>query len=131
LLSARGGAEDLSDGTKLSVNNIRKREYHHLNPAAWLKDQGIEEEIAYRALNCILVTWKTNRVISAKEPIAYLKERCEISTLGEPEIRRRLETFFVNYDELAAGDYLRFLENKAKASKTAIVALCNGIVWKP
>ena len=30
---------------------------------------------AYRAVNCALITWRTNRTISNKDPIAYLKER--------------------------------------------------------
>jgi uncharacterized alpha-E superfamily protein len=41
------------------------------------------DEQVFRALNCALVTWRTNRTISNKNPIAYLKERADNSALGE------------------------------------------------
>lgn len=131
LLSLRGGAEDISDGATISINNINNREYHHLYPVDWLEKKGIEEDLSYRALNCVLVTWKTNRKISAKEPISYLRERCEASSLGKDEIMRRLKTHFVEYEHLASGDYEEFLKNRAIECKNAINSLCNGKAWKP
>lgn len=131
LLSLKGGAEDIADGALVSIENIQQREYHHLYPVAWLKDNGFDEEDAHHALNCTLVTWRTNRRMSAKEPIDYLLERCEASKLGAPEIRRRLATHFVNFDLLRKGDYKRFLSERAKACEHAIRTLCTGIVWKP
>jgi hypothetical protein len=131
LLSLRGGSEDISDGASVSIDNIQQREYHHLYPVAWLKEIGFDEENAYRALNCILVTWRTNRKIWAKEPIEYLKERCEASTLGEGEIRRRLNTHFVDFDLLAKGNYEEFLSKRAQVNDNAVRALCDGIAWKP
>jgi hypothetical protein len=131
LLTLRGGAEDIADGTSASLTTIQQREYHHLYPVAWLKENGFDEEDANRALNCILVSWKTNRRISAKEPIKYMLERCEASTLGETEIRRRLKTHFIDFDLLAEGDYHRFLETRANACIDAIKSLCDGNVWRP
>ena len=131
LLTLRGGAEDIADGAVLSLGNIQGREYHHLYPAAWLKDKGIDEEDADRALNCALVTWRTNRKIAAKEPLKYLLERCEASTLGESEIRRRLRTHFVDFNLLAKGEYDTFLEERANNFELAIKALCAGHAWKP
>jgi len=131
LVSLRGGAEDIADGAVLSHTNIQGREYHHLYPAAWLEDKGFGEEDADRALNCALVTWRTNRKISAKEPLKYLLERCEASTLGESEIRRRLQTHFVDFDLLAKGEYQTFFEERARNFELAIKALCAGHAWKP
>jgi hypothetical protein len=131
LVSLRGGAEDIADGAVLSHANIQGREYHHLYPAAWLEDKGFGEEDADRALNCALVTWRTNRKIAAKEPLKYLLERCEASTLGESEIRRRLKTHFVDFDLLARGEYQAFLEERAKNFELAIQALCTGRPWRP
>jgi hypothetical protein len=131
LPSLRGGAEDISDGATVSVENIQHREYHHLHPVAWLREKAFDDENANRALNCVLVTWRTNRAISAKEPVEYLKERCDASRLDEEEIRRRLRTHFVNFDLLAAGDYKEFLAKRAQSSAEAISALCDGKVWTP
>ena len=130
-MSLRGGAEDIADGAVLSPGNIQGREYHHLYPADWLKDKGIDEEDADQALNCALITWRTNRKIAAKEPLKYLLERCEASTLGEPEIRRRLVTHFVDFDLLAEGEYHGFLEERARNLGLAVKDLCAGHPWKP
>jgi len=131
LLSFRGGAEDIADGATISSANIRSREYHHLYPVAWLESKGISEDLASRALNCIMITWKTNRTVSAKEPLKYLLERAEASRLGEAEIRRRLKTHFVPYDLLAAGDYEAFMSERATACRRAIQSLCDGSAWNP
>ena len=106
-LMLKAGAEDLADGARATVNSIaskdRPREYHHPFPASTLADAGIPGDRIYRALNCAPITWRTNRAISNKDPIAYLKERAENSALGEAELRRRLRTHLVPYSELAVG----------------------------
>lgn len=132
LLTLKGSAEDIADSFPLSRDNIKGREYHHLYPVAWLKETGIfEEEKAYCALNCILITSKTNRKISRKEPAQYLLERCEASDLGEEEIRRRLKTHFVDYDLLTESDYEDFIEKRAESCEYAIKELCRGNPWTP
>lgn len=128
LLSVKGGAEDIADGSPLSMSNIQQREYHHLYPVAFLKG-GKQNQNIYSALNCILVTWRTNRKISAKEPVKYLLERCEASKLGKEEIRRRLKTHFVDFNLLGEGNYDKFLEERARTCELAIKSLCDGNVW--
>lgn len=66
------------------------------------------------------------RKISAKEPVKYLLERCEASTLGKEEIRRRLKTHFVDFSLLSEGNYDKFLEERAKACESVIKTLCGG-----
>jgi hypothetical protein len=106
-LQIKCGAEDFADGAKATVASITSkehpREYHHLFPAATLEDAGIPDDQVFRALNCALVTWRTNRAISNKDPIAYLKERANNSTLGEDELKRRLRTHLIPYAPLAVG----------------------------
>jgi len=130
-LSLRGGAHDLADGAEVTREHLRSREYHHLYPVAHLRDLGIDESETYRALNCALITWKTNRTISAKKPLEYLLERSQASALGETEIRRRLTTHAIDYDMLSAGDYYEFLEHRAKALTQGIRAFADGIPWNP
>jgi len=130
-LALRGGAHDLADGVEATREHLKSREYHHLYPIAHLRDLGIEEDEMYRALNCALITWKTNRTISAKRPLNYLLERSEASDLGETEIRRRLATHAIDYDMLSTGDYEAFLTHRAEVMLKGIRSLTDGIPWTP
>jgi hypothetical protein len=98
-LQMKCGAEDPADGMRATVASITSkdhpREYHHLFPAATLEDADILDEQISRALNCALITWRTNRTISDKDPIAYLKERADSGALGEDELKRRLKTHLI------------------------------------
>ena len=144
-LQIKCGAEDLADGAKATVASITSkehpREYHHLFPASTLEDAGIPDQQIFRALNCALITWRTNRTISNKDPIAYLKERADNSALGEEELRRRLRTHLIPYSQLAVGydgmsdeerrarvqsDYEAFLAVRAEILAKAARRACEG-----
>lgn len=144
-LQIKCGAEDLADGSKSTLTSItsrdRPREYHHLFPASTLREAGIPEEQIFLALNCALITYRTNRTISNKDPIAYLKERADNSTLGEDELKRRLKTHLVPYAQLAVGydrisenergervnqDYYIFLSSRAEILEKAAQLACDG-----
>ena len=143
-VTIRAGAHDIADDAVATQKHILKREYHHLFPASLLETDGrLANRDIYRALNCALVTWNTNRAISAKDPVLYLRERVERATLGEDEIRRRLTTHYIPYDSLSVGDYdaiddpdaragkiqadyFAFLENRAEMLMAPIRALANG-----
>lgn len=144
-LMLKFGAEDLADGERATVKSItskdRPREYHHLFPVSILEDADIPDDHIYRALNCALITWKTNRTISNKDPIAYLKERADNSDLGEKELYRRLQTHLIPYAELSVGyqglsdderrlrvkkDYGSFLNARASILATVAENICNG-----
>ncbi len=144
-LQIKCGAEDLADGARASIATITSkehpREYHHLFPASTLEDAEVPNKEAFRALNCALVTWRTNRTISNKDPIAYLKERSDNSALGEKELRRRLKTHLIPYSKLAVGydgledqerrtrvktDYDAFLSARATILADAAQQACEG-----
>jgi hypothetical protein len=125
-MSLRAGGYDLADGSPATRENLQEREYHHLFPVARLKEQGKEDREIYRALNCALVTWKTNRNISAKAPEIYLAESRARTSLGEEEIRRRLESHLVPYDEMVASGYDDFLWARARKMHAIMSKLCSG-----
>jgi hypothetical protein len=144
-LQIKCGAEDLADGAQATVATITSkdhpREYHHLFPAATLDNAGIPDEQVFRALNCALVTWRTNRTISDKDPITYLKERADNCSLGEEEMKRRLKTHLIPYARLAVGyngmsdgerrgrvknDYDAFLSARAEILAKAAHRACEG-----
>ena len=124
-LALKQGGLDLADGSTATRANLPKREYHHLFPVAHLARIGVSEENAYRSLNCALVTWKTNRTISDKEPEHYLAQRRDGSELGDAEVKSRLASHLIPDDEMVAGDYKGFLEKRAALIHAAITALCS------
>jgi hypothetical protein len=123
-VALKQGGVDLADGAQVSRANLAKREYHHLFPDAHLKRLGFADDKIYLSLNCALVTWQTNRNISDKDPEHYLAERRYGADFGEAEIRARLATHFIPYDEMVAGDYHAFLEKRAYMIHCAMVTLC-------
>lgn len=147
-VSIRAGARDVADDVVATREQLLRREYHHLFPAALLEKADMPSRDIFKALNCALITWSTNRTISAKEPIRYLRDRVKGSNLGESEIRRRLATHYVPYDELAVGgyedisdreargqkvrdDYETFLSARAEMLLDPIRALCHGAQPSP
>lgn len=143
-VSLRGGGTDFADGTPANRESLSRREYHHLFPASLLKNEGrLDESYINLALNCALVTWNTNRDISAKEPVAYLRERVERAPLGVDQIRRRLSSHVIPFEELNVGgysniaaeeersakiksDYECFIHARAEAIHRVVKKLCNG-----
>ncbi len=128
-ISFRRGALDIADGAPISIENIRQREYHHLYPVAHLKREGVSERAASVALNCALITWRTNRRIAAAPPVDYLRDRVDVAALGEDEVRQRLASHVVDYDALAAGDFDAFLRQRAEEMAEAARVLASGGVW--
>lgn len=107
-------ASDFADGSKVTSENILKREYHHIYPDALIaeaKEVYPDEINSMLALNCALITDNTNRVIGRKEPLTYLKER--FNWANENIVHQRLSSHLIPISELAAGSY----EDKDKTSK--------------
>lgn len=123
-LALRQGGLDLADGSTVSRANLPKREYHHLFPDAHLRRLEFDDAKIFRSLNCALVTWQTNRNISAKEPEKYLAERLDGTPLGEAEVRQRLASHLIPYDEMVAGGYEAFLAKRAAMVRGEILKLC-------
>lgn len=126
-IALREGGLDFADGAPAERDHLPLREYHHLFPRAYLKQQERSSREIDRVLNCALVSWKTNRNISAKEPKAYLMERIDGSSLGEDEVRRRLESHLIPFDEFVAEDYEAFLEARAQLLHAKMLSLCLGL----
>ncbi|MBO6902262.1 MAG: DUF262 domain-containing protein [Rhizobiaceae bacterium] len=124
-VSLRAGGYDFADGAKASAENVFKREYHHIFPVATLSGDRADIRVA-KALNCALVSWKTNRKIAANTPADYLRARALDAHLGEDEVRLRLNSHLIPYDQLVAGDYEVFLDARAALIEGAMRRLCNG-----
>ena len=125
LLALREGGHDIADGSPATRDSIRKREYHHLFPVAYLRERGVADADIFRALNCALVSWRTNRNISSKAPAEYIRERADASSLGDAEIRRRLESHIIDYELLRSGEYEEFMTARAEQMRPLAVDLCS------
>lgn len=131
------GAHDFADSKPASYESIQKREYHHIFPDALLSEVGID---SYYALNCALITWKTNRIIGRKDPLDYLKER--VQWADELAVSNRLKTHLVSFDLLSKAhyqgldgealrtqleaDFREFMRDRAKLVHKAVVRLAAG-----
>ncbi len=107
------GALDFADGSKLNRNQLlkSKRHYHHIYPDSLIKHLNVEPNLA---LNCALISDKTNLNISNKEPLEYLKER--YSWMDEDTVNARLRSHLIPIQELANGGY-KGLNNEEKNNK--------------
>lgn len=133
------GARDFADDTVLSADNVVRREYHHIFPNQLLTEAGIDSMLA---LNCVLITWKTNRTIGRLDPITYLENRADAAP-DPRDIRDRLDSHLVPYTlvieagpygQLAANELLeavkpdfdKFLEARAEVIRRFMVEVCAG-----
>lgn len=99
-LACRLGAFDFSTGERLDVGNIEQRHYHHIYPDALLKEAGIN---SFLALNCALISDKTNISIGRKDPLEYMKDRYQWTS--EEIVSERLRSHLIPIKELANGGY--------------------------
>ena len=109
-LMLREGGLDIADGATATRDSVAKgnREYHHLYPDSILEDIGgiTDSSRRFLALNCALITWHTNRTVSNKDPITYLKDRVNLAAMGEEEVKERLESHLVPWGVIKrAGPY--------------------------
>ena len=133
------GARDFADDTVISPESVKRREYHHIFPNQLLEEARLESMLA---LNCVLITWKTNRTIGRLDPLTYLEKRAQAAPDAR-DIRDRLESHLVPYEVLAnagpydqpAGDALqaavqpdlnRFLDERATLVHRFMLAVCDG-----
>lgn len=131
------GAIDFADHKTATYDSIQKREYHHVFPDALLSEVEIP---SYLALNCALITWKTNRMIGRKDPLEYLQER--VQWADEGVVRERLKSHLISFDLLSkahyanldgaslkqklAEDFNSFLRDRAKLVVAAMASLTAG-----
>jgi hypothetical protein len=137
-ISTYFGAIDFADAKPATFESVQGREYHHIFPDALLKEAGIVNRSL--AVNCALITWKTNRIIGRKDPLDYLEERTVWTE--ENEVRNRLKSHLISYDSLRSASYTNisgpelaerlsadfneFLFERARLIETALIALADG-----
>lgn len=107
------GARDFADNKPATYDNIQTREYHHVFPDALLTEAGIPSN---KALNCALITWKTNRMIGRKDPLEYLEER--VQWADADVVATRLNSHLISYDLLSKARYNGMQDSVLKLALT-------------
>mgnify|MGYP000855404534 CR=1 FL=1 len=149
-LQLKYGAEDFADGKRATAHSIRPsshaREYHHLFPASLLREAGVPENRINQAVNCALITWGTNRTVSNKDPIAYLKDRIDQGNISETQLRQRVQSHLIPFDLLNVGyegldqearyaklrtDFDAFCKQRAILLARAALQVCRGAPISP
>lgn len=124
--SLRTGGYDFADEQRFSSASQEGREYHHLFPKARLETEGRSRRQIFSALNCALVSWRTNRTIGAKAPSEYVAERADEVGLPREEVDRRLKSHAIPPVALRSDDFDLFLEERAKLIHHIMCKLCDG-----
>lgn len=99
-VTCRLGALDFSTGEHLDVGSIEQRHYHHVYPDALLKEAEIN---SFLAMNCALISDKTNISIGRKDPLDYMKDRYKWTS--EKIVSERLRSHLIPICELSNGGY--------------------------
>lgn len=124
-LSLHQSPIDWFTGAKLDARKVRELvaehqlDRHHVFPRNILKTFVPEQEMNH-GLNGVLLGKRTNQAFSKKDPAEYI--RSVLVSPGAPkekEVRRRVESHFVPYDEIVRKGpvkerYRRFIETRAK-----------------
>lgn len=95
------GAIDFADHQMATYDSIQNREYHHVFPDALLSEAEIP---SYLAMNCALITWRTNRMIGRKDPLEYLQER--VQWADADVVQERLKSHLISFDLLSRAHYV-------------------------
>ncbi|WP_281986573.1 DUF262 domain-containing protein [Aquimarina aggregata] len=107
-ISYKLGAYDFADGSKLNRSQLleSKRQYHHIFPDSLIKHLDVNPNLA---LNCSLISDRTNLNISNKEPLIYLKERYK--WMDQEVVNTRLKSHLIPIKELENGGYENLSED--------------------
>ena len=124
--SLRTGGYDFADEQRFSAESQEGREYHHLFPKALLEAEGRPPRQVFCALNCALVSWRTNRTIGKKPPSIYVAERADEVGLPHEEVDRRLLSHCVPPAALRSDDFDAFLNARAAMVHGIMEKLCDG-----
>lgn len=124
--SLRTGGYDFADEQRFSAASMEGREYHHLFPRARLEGEGRQRRHIFSALNCALVSWRTNRTIGSKPPSQYIAERADEVGLPKAEVNRRLRSHCIPPEGLVSDDFDQFINARAQLVHRIMTKLCAG-----
>ena len=139
-VTLRGTPYDFASGKAIRIEEIDKKEYHHLfpkNPKKKFQNLSAkrQREILNHPLNFSLVHEGSNKTFANKDPIDYLNERFNKSGVKEAEMRNYLKDSVIPFDELYVEsnyqNYKTFIKARGAWVIEAIKRLLQGTDWRP
>ena len=124
-VSLRHGGWDFADGVPANSDNITSRQFHHIYPRKFV--HGFEYHEVNSALNCALIFARTNQTIHAKPPSQYIMERAQDTNTSLEQVKQRLKSHLIPYEELVGDDFTAFLQARANLIQEAMKKLADGL----
>lgn len=120
-IAIREGARDIGSNRKIRRSDLSERQYHHVFPKAYLEREAPDAD-PHLALNCALISGRTNREAADKPPLEYfssLAVRMMGSEIELEDIKTRLESHLIPSEQLlnetpVPNGYRDYLEERAK-----------------
>ena len=101
IVSTLEGAYDFASGEKIVKSTIKKRQRHHIFPKKFLQKHKIDDQVVNHALNFSLIAGSTNKKLSDKPPLEYLKDRyLKNMHLSEKDLKKRINSHLIPYDAI-------------------------------
>ena len=134
-VALRRGSRDIGTGTELRPEDVGQREYHHLFPRAYLERHVERGRInPHLAMNCILISGKTNREAADKAPIKYLAGlamETSGTSVTERDMRLRLRSHVVRIHDIQVRggvekSYRKFIRERAALVHEDVESLVDG-----
>ncbi len=106
----------MNDTTIDLVNSmVESPDIHHIFPQKYCEDHHIKRQKYNSIVNKTPILPETNRAIGGDAPSIYTKRILKkVAGLKEEELRSRIESHLVNYDELVADDFDSYFIDRAK-----------------
>ena len=106
----------MNDTTIDLVNSmVESPDIHHIFPQKYCEDHHIKRAKYNSIVNKTPILPETNRAIGGDAPSIYSKRILKkVAGLTEEELRSRIESHLVNYDELVADDFDSYFIDRAK-----------------
>ena len=94
---------------------VESPDIHHIFPQKYCEDHHIKRAKYNSIVNKTPILPETNRAIGGDAPSIYSKRILKkVAGLTEEELRSRIESHLVNYDELVADDFDSYFIDRAK-----------------
>ena len=126
--SLRIGGLDFADEAPFTRESFERREYHHLFPKSLLEGEGYPRRLIFSALNCALLSWRTNRTIAARRPSEYIADRADENKILKTDVDRRLRSHAIPVQALCSDDFEHFLNERSELVIRVMKHLCSGEV---
>ena len=114
-LICRNGAMDFCLGTNMLAEKINEvPDIHHIFPKTWCLSAGINPNKMDSIVNKTPLLAESNRSIGGRAPWDYGQRIMKNASIGEEELRRRVESHLVEWEAFKAGDFQRHFITRAK-----------------